>query len=138
MMKSRSSMLVFFSLFLYITILVITLILRVTLDPALTEAYVNGLIAVCGAYLGVDFASVITQTAKLEAGQFQKANTKKYLTIIATMFAILLLMLYSNYIIGSDIKEECATMIKGSLGLTTIYIAGMKGNKVATGVKSQS
>ncbi len=134
-LKSYSSLIVFLALITFLALVVVTIILKVKLDTEVVNSLVSGVIPLTGAYLGVDLASIIAKTSKMQSGAYSKANSKKYIAIILLMLLITLLLFASIYIVGSEIKTESTTMIKGTLGLATVYVAGMKGNKIATGEK---
>jgi len=131
--KSYSSALVFIVMGFVIVALVFSIITRRIPDKEIYSALSTGLIWMVGVYLGIDFASVVKGTLKLPSGQFRVADAPKYLAMILGVLVCTLLMAICWQVTGANIKGDVVKLIYGTMGLASIYVGGMKVNKLSTG-----
>ena len=103
------------------------------IDPgvSLTTIFI-GLIPVIGAYLAIDFTSVIKSTHDLPKGQFNVADKWKYIRMIIAIGVLSITCMVLEALKAYSLEAELTLLTSSLFGMISIYVAGMKINKVMT------
>lgn len=90
-----------------------------------------------GTFIGADLLSMIKNTKALPAGEFDKLKSWRY--VLASFFLVCLLSLaFYKYHAGVPIKATLISLSSSVLVLSGLLIAGLDGNRMATGVPEKT
>jgi hypothetical protein len=101
-------------------------------DGAAATAIAITFTTVIGGFIGVDLAVMINKTARLPAGEYKTANKHRYVLSLA-LFALLLLEAFVISAQGRGMDGVYASFGIGFLLIIGLLVAGIEGNKIATG-----
>jgi hypothetical protein len=91
-----------------------------------------GLLAVVGAYTGMDLSAIAEGSRKLPKGEYVSTNKNKYIFMIVALLAITVECIIITMWKGVDLEDSIAMYLFSALSIAGIYVAGMKNNKKAT------
>lgn len=100
-------------------------------------AIVAGMIPLIGAYLAIDFSAVVKSTKNLPTGKFKLADKRKYLSMIFALALLTVEAMVVEVIQQYSLEAELTLLISALFGMMSIYVAGMKMNKIATEGKKE-
>lgn len=126
----RNSSLVFMAIFM--VAIVNTLPIFVGSIETVLLSGAAGLLAVIGAYTGLDFAAIAEGTRNLPKGQFIRTDKSKYLSMIFFLFIITIECAVVGTITKTFSNNVTALYLFATLSIMAVYIGGMKVNKKAT------
>ncbi len=122
-------------LFLLIVATIITMLMITMLESSVVIGAVAGVyLAAAGAYTALDLKAVVRGTGDLPAGQFVVADVGKYIVAIVLMTVLFVSAVVKQRVSGVDLEVAIAFFGPGIVGIIAIVIAGLKSNKVATGI----
>jgi LytS/YehU family sensor histidine kinase len=91
-----------------------------------------GLLAVVGAYTGMDLSAIAEGSRKLPKGEYVATNKNKYIFMILALLIITVECIIITMWKGVNLEDSIAMYLFSSLSIAGIYTAGMKNNKKAT------
>lgn len=102
--------------------------------PNITNVVSVTYVSCLGVYLALDISGMIKTTSKLDAGCYDKLNTYKYIISEICLLALFILCMIKKDSVNLDVAME--SFGSAIIFVIGIVIAGIEGNKIATGEKA--
>ncbi len=130
-MKVKNEKLVYFIISVAVMIVSILLVQNSEIVGMMAISYIT----IVGAYLGIDMAGMIKDTANMPKGEYREMDKARY--IIALIFQVVLFV--ETIIISRMTSEELTTALSmfgaGALLIIAFIMGGLEGNKIATKIE---
>lgn len=89
-------------------------------------------VALVGTFVGMDLLAMIQRTKELPVGEFDTLKVWRYALSFLCICALLVVAFY-QYKLGADVKLTLTSLAASVLILAGMVIAGLDGNRMATG-----